>query len=490
MNGTSFAATYSTEALRSGDIVEFYLDNGKVTDVIVTRYSIGKISKVDTKTVSKADKEDGVTCKVTLAGSIYKDTNIAGFDADTYVKGAYVLYVAGAGAKVIASQVAETVEGKVTAVKGTKACIDGTYYDVVCTMPSINDKGTFYLNAAGDVCFCDATGGKSDNYALIYSVKKNGTTNDGVSGTTYTAYVALADGTKASYTVEKDSATGTGSLNLDQLNYNTYELAAMNKAVAYSVNDDGELVVEGYSDYYGSNTRVYNDKTSSLLGTITVDGATKNAYGTSDTVYIFVDNVTNAAKVKVSVVTGYKNVDLDNETVEFIADKDGNALYVFVKNAKQSVTSSEKLAVVLDEKASVTKDGSDYYYAYSVAIDGVEDELVVKNSTLNVKTGATLAKGDVISYELDGAYVSTATRKSTAPVDYVGSGYFITGRGTLVNLTDDSDLYTVTIEHDYFGAFESIDVTADAELEKDDVVVYTVNSDNEVKTLFLIENVW
>ena len=85
-------------ALVEGAKVEVFTNKYEnVTAVVVYNYSLAEITKVDTK-VSKADKEDGVAAYVTLktidgATTIgrFDDDKIAGYDAETYTKGAYVL---------------------------------------------------------------------------------------------------------------------------------------------------------------------------------------------------------------------------------------------------------------------------------------------------------------------------------------------------------------------------------------------------------------
>ena len=214
INGTAVQNALKNAA-KGGTTVElYYNDDNKdfVDHVTILNYSIAKIDKVDTK-VSAADKKDGTTCKVKLVNTndqtvgTYKDNKIEGFDAKTYVKDAYLLYIVKSGKmELIASQIAEEITGKVTATKGSdKATIGGTQYKYVKDVEiAVDNEGSFYLNVADQIAAVD-TSSTSKDYIYIYAIDVDSSkvNSDGLKGTTVTAYYVTTDGTKGKAEVDK-----------------------------------------------------------------------------------------------------------------------------------------------------------------------------------------------------------------------------------------------------------------------------------------------
>ena len=198
--------------LKAGSIVEVYVEENndgdeEITDVVVINYTLGEITKVSTK-LTKAELKEDAEAKLTIGTSkTVLDVNFAGYDADEYVKGAMILYVL-SGDKVLASQVADTVEGTVTAKRDGEVKIDGEWYDDLTAGIAKKAEGVFYLNAAGQIIAEDEDNGKaatSDTFAYIYkTVDLDGEVNeDGVEeADSVKVYVVLTDGTKATYIAE------------------------------------------------------------------------------------------------------------------------------------------------------------------------------------------------------------------------------------------------------------------------------------------------
>ena len=261
-------------AAKGGTIVELYLadnDDKVIENVVILNYSVAQIDKVDTK-ISKSDKDDGATCKVKLtdgAGS-YTDNNITGFNASTFVKDAYVLYIKDAKEKdeLADAQIAEEIEGEVTAVKGSnKATINGTTYKYVSGLTiNVEDEGTFYLNVAGQIVKVDAT--SHNDYIYIYSVDSDDKVNtDGVKTWTFTAYYVDTNGAKGSAEIDVDEVKTKETTDLkrdvgfyfadtavkvaDRTESSNVVSAQVNLAesvIAYSLNSDKELVYETAKD--------------------------------------------------------------------------------------------------------------------------------------------------------------------------------------------------------------------------------------------------
>ena len=449
INGTAVQNALKNAA-KGGTTVElYYNDDNKdfVDHVTILNYSIAKIDKVDTK-VSAADKKDGTTCKVKLVNTndqtvgTYKDNKIEGFDAKTYVKDAYLLYIVKSGKmELIASQIAEEITGKVTATKGSdKATIGGTQYKYVKDVEiAVDNEGSFYLNVADQIAAVD-TSSTSKDYIYIYAIDVDSSkvNSDGLKGTTVTAYYVTTDGTKGKAEVDKP-ADLVKALKADSVN----DLEKMTGVIAYSINSDKELVVEKAKDTINNNVTKTIDKT--------------HAAGTdSDTQFIFA--YADGSKFKTSTAAGYKNVSVKGQQVCTVTNKDGDYLYVFVGVKNGTLSSDVQYAVVTDGKASKTKDGDDTFYSYDVIINGEESTLTFKTST-----DPELTKGAAYAFELgknvkDNKVIPLNFAKVTA-----GTKNYVEVGGTQYNLDDDvKAIYTVTLEYKTEAAYKAA-IGADAD---------------------------
>ena len=115
----------------TGVTLELFCTKNHVDTVVAYFYKVAKIADVDDN-VTKADARDDVTCYVELKDvDTFNDNDIVGFDAKTYVKDAYVAYIA-KGDEIIDSYIADEVEGSLTTIKGNDyATMSGTKYSVV-----------------------------------------------------------------------------------------------------------------------------------------------------------------------------------------------------------------------------------------------------------------------------------------------------------------------------------------------------------------------
>ena len=346
-----------------------------------------------------------------------------------------------------ASQIAEEITGKVTAIKGSdKATIGGTQYKYVKNAVTIDvdDEGSFYLNVAGQIAAVD-TDSKSDNYAFIYNLKKdtNKVNSDGVLADTVTAYYVTTDGTKASAVVDADVETVATSDEKTFYYADTKTEVKSGVVIAFSINSDGELVLETEKDTINNNVTKTIDKT--------------HAAGTdSDTQFIFA--YADGSKFKTSTATGYKNVSVNKQQVCTVTNKDGDYLYVFVGVKNGTLSSDVQYAVVTDGKASKTKDGDDTFYSYDVIINGEESTLTFKTST-----DPELTKGAAYAFELgknvkDNKVIPLNFAKVTA-----GTKNYVEVGGTQYNLDDDvKAIYTVTLEYKTEAAYKAA-IGADAD---------------------------
>ena len=495
VNGKEVAAD-STEvkdalvnAAKGGTTVELYYndDNKDVVDcVTILNYSIGQIKDVSTK-LTKDQKDDGATSKIKVEGKWYLDNDVVGFDSKTYVEDAYVLYILKSTTEMSASQIAEEITGKVTAIKGSdKATIDGTQYKYVKNAVTIDvdDEGSFYLNAAGQIAAVD-TDSKSDNYAFIYNLKKdtNKVNSDGVLADTITAYYVTTDGTKASAVVDADVETASGEKTFYYADTKTEVESGV--VIAFSINSDGELVLETAKDTIKNNVTKTIDKT--------------HAAGTdSDTQFIFA--YADGSKFKTSTAAGYKNVSVKGQQVCTVTNKDGDYLYVFVGVKNGTLSSDVQYAVVTDGKASKTKDGKDTFYSYDAIINGEESTLTFKTST-----DPKLTKGAAYAFELDGKNVKD---NKVTPLNFAqvtaGTKNYVEVGGTQYNLDDDvKAIYTVTLEYKSEAAYneatkgttltfadlDSVTVSEGADIDNKSWVAYNVDG-SDLDVLFVVDFVY
>ena len=474
---------------KGGTTVELYYndDDKDVVDcVTILNYSIGQIKDVSTK-LTKDQKDDGATSKIKVEGKWYLDNDVVGFDSKTYVEDAYVLYILKSTTEMSASQIAAEITGKVTAIKGSdKATVDGTQYKYVKNAVTIDvdDEGSFYLNVAGQIAATD-TDSKSDNYAFIYNLKKdtNKVNSDGVLADTITAYYVTTDGTKASAVVDADVETTSGEKTFYYADTKTEVESGV--VIAFSINSDGELVLETEKDTIKNNVTKTIDKT--------------HAAGTdSDTQFIFA--YADGSKFKTSTATGYKNVSVKGQQVCTVTNKDGDYLYVFVGVKNGTLSSDVQYAVVTDGKASKTKDGKDTFYSYDAIINGEESTLTFKTST-----DPKLTKGAAYAFELDGKNVKD---NKVTPLNFAqvtaGTKNYVEVGGTQYNLDDDvKAIYTVTLEYKTEAAYkeatkgttltfadlDSVTVSEGADIDNESWVAYNVDG-SDLDVLYVVDFVY
>ena len=465
-NGEDYAA-----AAVQGNVVELYVDKyDAIEDVVAFTYDLLKIEKVSTS-LTKAQKEDGATCKVTFSDdAVVLDTEIVGFDADTYVKGAYVLvcYNAAEGKDehtIIDSQLAEVVEGTVATKKGSDVTIDGVAYETLIAI-ALKDSGKFYLNLAGQIMLKDVES-KSDDYAYIYNVVTDGTglDEDGDEGSDVKVYLTLTDGSKKSYVVDAD--------------YESAVAAKKGDVVAYSINSDGEFELETEKDTIANGVAMTANKTDA-------DGTL------STTVFVFSYDNEDGKRVA-DVVTGYKGVDINTATqAHTVTDADGKVLYVFIAGENGTVNSDALLAVLVDAEPVEDENAKgDDIFTYTVVVDGAETTLTFEDAL----DADDYVAGTVFAYELDGDYAVIDTDTDLLTDDSVDAANdsYVKFNGTQYNLGTET-VYTIYMEYEDEAAYEdetvdTVTVEDDGVVEKEDQVVFTLK-DGDLDVIFVYEYIY
>ena len=468
---------HATKNLVKGDSVELFLDDdGDIETVVIVRDTFAQIDVTE----KKATKNEGAytlyKVDTTNQGKVYStvvdDEEDTAVVTGTVADDDYVLYHKVAGKFYV--KAAETVEGEVTAVKDGKACIGGTYYTIGTGVTATNGtKGTWALDAAGALAADVEVVSKSSDYAYVYTLVKskdaNKANDDGylVSSAEYTAYMVLADGTKASYVIDKDSLVA-GKFGTKSVAQFVTDNDFVGKMIAYSVDKDDELVVETAADGTGSKSNSGVNKNSALIDT--------GVYANADTKFVFM-NKTSDNKMKVTVATGYKNVVTDGSVgVAYAFNTDTKyASLVFVNEANGDATSDMIYAVMMDSKFTQTKDDDGTYYTFAVVIDGEETTLTVDNST-DRDALKVLDNGTVFKYKLTDKDVSdlatvsvfTTTAGGSVKKATVVNADYIFADSTEYTLADDAKVYTVAKSVDDGDTTYTVE---DGEIAKDDLFV-------------------
>ena len=470
-----------------GDVINFYdlNDNGEPDKAVLTQYSLGKITNVSTS-LTKAQKEDGNTCKITLKNvgtdavvtttvGTFLDTDFAGFD---YAKNDYILFVANAaGTEIIASQAVETVEGKVAKiVSGSKVVIGGETYTDNLSL-ALNVEGTYYLNYAGQIMAADTTAAKSEDYAYFYTVKApSGTNAAGLPNTVYTAYMILEDGTQVSYPVAPTADVAANSV------LNTGSFTAL--VAAYAINSDGEVEIKTAVNV---PTDITND------GVNKDDAKIGSDYADANTEFIFVD--VQASKVETKVVTGYKNVSVTASASKHVwtVAKDNKILTAFVIAANETIASDIEYAVVLDTEYGQEKVDNDTFTTINTNVGA----LTFKNDA----TVAAIVPGTLFTYKMVDGYAQAVTKNvavmgdvskgfevAANQVTTVTADYIVINGGAQKALNDKIEYYTVTVEYDAAvrTEIESVSVVEGAEIAKDNYV-YIVMDGTDIAAIYVLE---
>ena len=452
--------------VNAGDVVYYYKNDDNSIKAYKVVYELAEITDIDTDVTLK-DEKDGIKAYITIEigkdAYIIDDVDFAGFN---YEEDDYVL-VAMKGNKVLDSELAETVEGKVTSInrKGQYK-IDGEFYTADMTL-RIGDEATWYLNKAGQIVHFDAFEEEtSADYAVIYNIvdvtKTADLTEDGyapsATQTVYDVYAILADGTKEKFTYVWDSEDeDTHELNVGD----TFEV------VAYSVEDD-VISFETADGVIDNDTSVNFEDGAKKYET----KAKKNAYADSKTVFIFAAKDEDDNKMVVTTATGIKKVDFASKDVSVVYKKTA-VQYVFVNEAEAEPESEAQYAVLADSAYAQDKvDGKNVY-----TFETVDGELATKDSKVR-DTLSSLYEGSIIAYVTEGDYVTEVKvvvkdilNAETAKVEYVGEDFYVIGGKDYI-VADDAEISVISIvcDEDDDTVIDSMKVSED-ELEKNDLVV-------------------
>ena len=448
-------------------------DDGKVDFQIQTMKAFGKVTAYSTKsdgnitvTISKSDNTN-------FAGT-FSSTNAAddveGFEdvkKDDYV------FVTKINDTMIVEK-AESVTGTVQSIKGSKVTVDGTAYEqsglvanvdgtnslVKALENSLKDEVKLYLDECGYVVMVDDVDSES-NYLVVTKLA----TATGF-GDTKDAKIVLADGTKATVTV-----------NLDDKDY--VQNPKENTLYTYSVDSDGNYNLK---DVKGGAIELADGKL--VKGRVAL---AKDAEGTvtlkanSSTVFV----IGNGDSYKVYTgVASVPNTSVDAKATVLADVKTGTAEFVYVSDSTADSDSKDRVYVIGDPSITEDDDG-DKVYSWDVVKDG---EVI----TVTGKSTAFAEGKGLYEVEMNGTEITSDKQTATAAtVDEAADGVLTLTKGKTYSYNDKTKFITVD-DTDLTEASDGTIVTVnDATEESGDrskvIVVADKDNANLAAYVYIIE---
>ena len=515
-DATTVKNGFAGDAYEIGDVVEYYVgDNNEVSKIIVTRYTADVITDVDTD-VKKDDAEDGVTAYITFdkAGT-FNNTDVAGYNADTYVEDAVVALVEGTGDykdEIIGSYVAETVEGAITAYTATTYTIDGTKYTMTKSADDeIAQKVDFkegsyklYLDNNGYVIKAEVVEGSItiDDVFYLDNIAKIGGTDrpywvetETVKGKTTNSYYVQAvylDGTVEDIMVaeaEKSTAKDTAVVTyLNGLTVGFYTKDAY--TVKYDTDKTYDVTLKVWKD---SDFKVSSDLADGNLE-ITADTKKLNgAYLDKNTQYVVIESYND--DVKVTTKTGSISYEDEANDVVLVISKtvNGSPVVQYVVIISDSFTAAATGDYFyVDDASATTVSGGKQYTVYSKT--GEETTIVVdKDSTVKTLSAgkfyeyAEMTNGNYdVKGELDADVMDTTTF-----VSYYGDSLTVAGNKNVVDTADAAIVDTHDTDGDYSKSITTLAGMQTAQKAGYNVYLKVVYADSkkEAAQLIVVYNV-
>ena len=500
-NGTKLNNGTLTGGYQVGDVVNYYVaDDGKtIENTIITRYTADVITDVDTD-VTESDAEDGVTAYITFeSAGTFNDTDIAGYNAKTFVKDAVVGMVEGDD-EIIASYVASSVKGSISAYSTANSTytLDGTKYTMTGSVDDeIDGKVDFdngnyklYLDPNGYVIKTEVVEGSVaiGDVFHIASVWTEDSQAYGETTTTFYAQVVYLDGTVKE--IELAKAAGVVSEDTDAKKVSEKIEQITDDEVFFT---DSKTDVAGTDDVSVALSAWDNSDTDYKIGSIdfSVDDkiktdATKvgSYYVNSDTVYVVVEN--SGSKLDVTTKTGglsFTAADSDVANVIYTTENGSKvASYVVIITDEYNAAETGDYFYVMDKNDYVTVSGGKEYTVYDM--NGKKTTVVIdKDETVADETFYTYTEKDGVYSDLnpvegqkDKAVYSSYygdLLTTTAFTDYDASNAVIVD-------AHDTDTYSKSVTTlaamqtaKKAGYIVTVDAVIDAEDEEVDYIVVT-----------------
>ena len=380
----------SSELVAVGDIVEAYEnDNGDVETVVVSRYTVAKIDKVDTD-VSTAESRNGASEVLTLTdldGDNSNDYYDKYDDAEKTLRGYASSYDEGSvlavafrdgkfGDEVLASYEAEAVTGEVTAFREDETVtMDGTKYefarskdgtdgfvDGITKNFDFDKEYTIYLTADGYVIGVEGAAGAdlNDVYYVtgVYCEESRYNANK---FTWYAQAVSLADGSASDIELDETDADNALKSIIDDASKDAFTdvkgLYTFDDDIATAWDGDRDYTVYGIDEDDGLDTSLKNALAMDDTKFSTTGGSSKTFYVDENTQYLGVDDYADDIDT-VYAMGGMKAGTSGHVIVIADQDEDRDALYVILVDSSASVGSAD---ILYAAGSSTDKVGTDKY---------------------------------------------------------------------------------------------------------------------------------
>ena len=441
----------SSELVAVGDIVEAYEnDNGDVETVVVSRYTVAKIDKVDTD-VSTAESRNGASEVLTITdldGDNSNDYYDKYDDAEKTLRGYASSYDEGTvlavafrdgkfGDEVLASYEAEAVTGEVTAFREDETVtMDGTKYefarnengtagfvDGITSNFDFDKEYTIYLTADGYVIGVEGAAGAdlSDVYyvAGVYCEESRYNANK---FTWYAQAVSLADGSASDIELDETDADNALKSIIDDASKDAFTdvkgLYTFDDDIATAWDGDRDYTVYGIDEDDGLDTSLKNALAMDDTKFSTTGGSSKTFYVDENTQYLGVDDYADDIDT-VYAMGGMKGTPSNGSRVIVIADQDENrdALYVILLGSDASVGSAD---ILYAAGSSTDKVGTDKYVREFWSMEDNTSEDITIDEKLS-------ANGfyEVDSIDEDGVYTLKDYDKTASSIDEDSDGIVV-----------------------------------------------------------------
>jgi len=439
----------SSELVAVGDIVEAYEnDNGDVETVVVSRYTVAKIDKVDTD-VSTAESRNGASEVLTLTdldGDNSNDYYDKYDDAEKTLRGYASSYDEGTvlavafrdgkfGDEVLASYEAEAVSGKVTAFREDETVtMDGTKYefarskdgtdgfvDGITKNFDFDKEYTIYLTADGYVIGVEGAAGAdlNDVYYVtgVYCEESRYNANK---FTWYAQAVSLADGSASDIELDETDADNALKSIIDDASKDAFTdvkgLYTFDDDIATAWDGDRDYTVYGIDEDDGLDTSLKNALAMDDTKFSTTGGSSKTFYVDENTQYLGVDDYADDIDT-VYAMGGMKAGTSGNVIVIADQDEDRDALYVILVDSSASVGSAD---ILYAAGSSTDKVGTDKYVREFWSMEDNTSEDITIDEKLS-------AHGfyEVDSIDEDGVYTLKDYDKTASSIDEDSDGIVV-----------------------------------------------------------------
>ena len=439
----------SSELVAVGDIVEAYEnDNGDVETVVVSRYTVAKIDKVDTD-VSTAESRNGASEVLTLTdldGDNSNDYYDKYDDAEKTLRGYASSYDEGTvlavafrdgkfGDEVLASYEAEAVTGEVTAFREDETVtMDGTKYefarnengtagfvDGITSNFDFDKEYTIYLTADGYVIGVEGAAGAdlNDVYYVtgVYCEESRYNANK---FTWYAQAVSLADGSASDIELDETDADNALKSIIDDASKDAFTdvkgLYTFDDDIATAWDGDRDYTVYGIDEDDGLDTSLKNALAMDDTKFSTTGGSSKTFYVDENTQYLGVDDYADDIDT-VYAMGGMKAGTSGNVIVIADQDEDRDALYVILVDSSASVGSAD---ILYAAGSSTDKVGTDKYVREFWSMEDNTSEDITIDEKLS-------AHGfyEVDSIDEDGVYTLKDYDKTASSIDEDSDGIVV-----------------------------------------------------------------